>query len=210
MSRERTFPFEFESRKPVYFYPAQPELISGDVLEIGPGRGDLLLSESAQRPELRFVGVELNGFRFRKLSRRAAKRNLANVLLIKGNARIVIPRFFSGPTFEKIYVLFPDPWPKERHAFNRLLSIGFLQILTDILRPKGVIVVATDDAPYAEWVAANGAAIRSLSSGGIQEVDAGSILPSGEQTFFEELWREKGKRIYQLRFEKMLSGVSSG
>jgi tRNA (guanine-N7-)-methyltransferase len=199
MAKERTFPLEFEAQRPVYFHPAEPSEFAYDILEIGPGRGDLLLWCAANWPDKRLVGIELNGFRCRKLSRRIDKRGLTNVLLIKGNARIVVPRYFAAPTFERIYVLFPDPWPKERHAYQRLLSTEFLAVLADLLKPGGELVLATDWQPYADWVAANLAEIPQFINEGTPYVTGMGLLPNTEPTLFEQLWREEGREIFYLR-----------
>jgi len=135
----RTFPTAFESQKVLTFYPAKPEQIGGDILEIGPGRGDFLLSMAGQCPDKRFVAVELAKKRFYKLIPRIERRGLSNILLINGNAGLIIPELISAETFEKIYVLFPDPWPKRRHIPHRLMSISFIEHLTRILKPGGDI-----------------------------------------------------------------------
>ncbi|MEW6049713.1 MAG: hypothetical protein AB1644_01435 [Candidatus Zixiibacteriota bacterium] len=202
MAKERTFPLEFESQKPIYFHPAEPTTFDFDILEIGPGRGDLFLWCATNWPEKRLVGIELSGFRCKKLARRVEKRGLTNVLLIKGNARVVLPRYFDRPMFECIYVLFPDPWPKERHAFHRLLSVEFLHILGDRLKPDGQIVVATDWQPYADWVVANVGDIPSLCNEGTPYVSGMGLLPNNEPTRFEQMWRDEGRDIYYLRIRK--------
>lgn len=199
MAKERTFPLEFESQKPVYFHPGEPTDFAYDILEIGPGRGDLLLWCAATWPDKRLVGIELNGFRCRKLARRMDKRGLTNLLVIKGNARIVVPRYFSAPCFERIYVLFPDPWPKERHAFHRLLSVEFLGILADRLKNGGELVLATDWQPYADWVADNLTRVPQLINEGTPYVTGMGFLPNNEPTRFEQLWKDEGRAIFYLR-----------
>lgn len=203
MAKMRTFPLEWEAKKEIRYYPDPPGELTGHILEIGPGRGDLLLWYAATYPDKRIIGIELNAYRFRKLARRVEKRGLTNVVLIKANARIVAPKFFTAPKFERIYILFPDPWPKERHAFHRLLSAEYLEMLAKALKPGGEIILATDQKPYVDWVIDNVAQVRSLeNSGNPYSPDAGS-LPNGEPTLFEQKWREEGREIYYLRMKKV-------
>ncbi|MEW5993813.1 MAG: hypothetical protein AB1744_05385, partial [Candidatus Zixiibacteriota bacterium] len=88
----KQFPWEFEASKEILFYPDKPDKCAGDVLEVGPGRGDLLLSLASTFPEKRFVAVEVGKKRYYKLIPRMEKRDLHNILLIQGDARIVLPR----------------------------------------------------------------------------------------------------------------------
>ncbi|PWB71687.1 hypothetical protein C3F09_07475, partial [candidate division GN15 bacterium] len=140
--------------------------------------------------------------RYRKLIARAEKRGLTNIQLFRGNARIIIPRYFTSPCFERIYVLFPDPWPKPRHAFHRLLSVEFLRQLANLLKSSGDIVLATDWQPYADWVVENVVQVEGLRNTGSPYSEEANLNPSGEQTFFEKLWRSKGREIYFVRIER--------
>jgi len=199
MAKEKTFPLEFESRKPILFYPRPLEDVTGDILEIGPGRGDLLLWMAANFPDKRFVAIEMMLKRYRKLITRAEKRNLTNITLLRGNARIIVPKHFSSPTFERIYVLFPDPWPKPRHLYQRLLSMEFLNRLAGILKQSGDIVFATDWQPYADWVLENVSHVPTLKNMGNPYSEESSLNPSGEPTWFEKKWREEGRPIFFIR-----------
>jgi tRNA (guanine-N7-)-methyltransferase len=202
MTKVRTFPLEWESKKQIHYYPSEPTEYTGDILEIGPGRGDLLLWYAENFREKKVVGIELDGYRYKKLARRAEKRGLTNVLLMKANARIAVPRFFSAPTFERIYVLFPDPWPKERHAFHRLLSVEYLSILVAALKPGGEIIVATDQKPYIDWVIDNASHLASLENLGNPYSPDAALLPNGQPTWFEQKWRDEGRAIYYLRLKR--------
>lgn len=206
MAKARAFPQEFESGKPVYFYPPEPASFAGDILEIGPGRGDVLLWFAQQFPQQRMVGIELNGWRFKKLSRRAEKRGLTNVLLVKGNARIVIPRYFSNSRFSRIFVLFPDPWPKDRHAFHRLLTVEFLHTLSGILADNGQIVLATDEQFYADWAVENLRQVPSLVSTSSPYATKACLAPYTDTTLFEEIWTKAGKGIYYVEMRRAEKG----
>lgn len=148
----RKVPLDYRASQPIDFYPSKPERIEADILEIGPGRGDFLMTTAQQHPELRFVAVELGKKRHAKLIERSQKRNLQNVLLILSDARVALPKFFDAATVSSVVVLFPDPWPKRRHAFNRLLQPDFLIEIARVLRPGGHLYVKSDVEAYLMWV----------------------------------------------------------
>ena len=200
----KSFPWEFESKKEILFYPEKPDAFDGDILEIGPGRGDLLLSLAALFSTKKFVAVEVGKKRYYKLIPRIEKKELVNILLIQGDARIILPRYFDEETFEKIYVLFPDPWPKKRHALKRLLTTEFIRLLAKLLKVEGDLIIATDVRQYAEWVVENAEQVVTLKSMGSPFVDS-SVLDNYETTFFETKWREEGRAIYYLWYRRCSS-----
>jgi tRNA (guanine-N7-)-methyltransferase len=197
----KSFPWEFESKKEVLFYPEKPLKLEGDILEVGPGRGDLLLLQATSYPKKKYVAVELGRKRYFKLIPRIERRQLHNILLIQGDARIVLPRYFSNETFEKVYILFPDPWPKKRHAMKRLLSVEFISLLAKLLKSAGDLIVATDVKPYADWVVENAEQVTLLQNLGSPFVD-NSVIENYETTFFEAKWREEGRTIYYLWYQR--------
>jgi len=198
----KQFPLEHESKKKVLFYPRKPDIFEGDILEIGPGRGDFLLSAAEQLPDKKLVAVELGKKRYFKLIPRIEKKGLTNILLIHGNARIVLPKYFPPGSFEKIYVLFPDPWPKKRHYFHRLMSVEFVSLLTDCLKTGGHLFCATDFWPYADWVTDNFARVPSLKSMGRPCFTTIDHIDYYSPSFFEQKWRSEGRAIYYMRYRK--------
>jgi tRNA (guanine-N7-)-methyltransferase len=201
-SFQRIFPFEHEAKRTILYYPEEQAEISGDILEVGPGRGDLLLWLAGNYPEKRLVGIELGNKRYRKLIKRIERLGLTNVYLVRGNARIVVPKHFHTPSFERIYVLFPDPWPKNRHVFYRLLSTEYLLQLCDLLKPGGDIVLATDVQLYADWVIRNTEQVPALKNLGSPYSITYDLIPSGEQTYFEKKWRDEGRDIFYVHLMK--------
>lgn len=195
----KQFPYEFELKKPVAFYPEIPT--TGDILEIGPGRGDLLLSLARAQPTKKFIALEIGKQRYATIIRHVERLGLTNVSLICGDARVVLPRYFSENFFEKIIVLFPDPWPKDRHLFHRLLSIEFLWILSHQLKPGGELLFGTDSKPYAQWVIENLTSVTALSNA--LPSPFADNLPELPQTYFEKKWRAEKREIFFLKYRKL-------
>lgn len=199
----KTFPLDYESKKEILFYPDKPDNFEGDILEIGPGRGDFLLSAAEQNPDQKLVAIELGKRRYFKLIPRIEKKGLTNILLVHGNARIVLPRYFKPQTFAKIYVLFPDPWPKKRHYPNRLMSVEFITLLTECLRTGGDLLFATDFWPYADWVVDNVDEVPQLQSLGKPFFTTIEDIAYYSPSFFEKKWRDEGRAIYYMRYQKI-------
>jgi tRNA (guanine-N7-)-methyltransferase len=208
VAKPKTFPVEFESQRSAYFYPGEQSEVTGDILEIGPGNGELLLWHAANDPQKKFVGIEIALWRIRKMIRRIERESLGNVLLIRGNARILLPRYFVTPCFERVYVLFPDPWPKSRHSHQRLLSVEFLGRLAEILKPGGDIVLASDEQPYVDWTIENVSHVPELLLDGSPYYTGPRLIPSGDETWFERLWRNQGKDIFYARMVRRTTSAT--
>lgn len=197
----KLFPYDYEAGKEIQFYPDKPEVFDADVLEIGPGRGDLLMELATTQPKKKFVAVEIGKKRFYRLIPRLEKKEITNILLIRGDARVVVPRFFSEGTFERIFVLYPDPWPKDRHSFRRLLNTEMISLLSHHLKRDGDLVFASDVKIYADWVLENAAHVTSLKR---LEVKPGTLFPllATHPTYFEDKWVAAGKEMHYLWFVK--------
>lgn len=195
------FPWEFEEKKPILLYPEEANLSDGDILEIGPGRGDLLLAMASDLPDKQFIAIELGKKRFAKLINRRDNRRLDNIQLICADARIVLKKFYREAKFEKIYVLFPDPWPKFKHEPKRLLNRDFLSLLTKRLLPGGDLYMATDVHWYAEWAIDNADSIKEIENRGHPFTTA-EALYKYTPTFFEQKWRFEGRDIFYMHYRK--------
>ncbi|MEJ0058579.1 MAG: tRNA (guanosine(46)-N7)-methyltransferase TrmB [Terricaulis sp.] len=119
-------------------------------LEIGFGGGEHLVAQAAAHPDHRFIGVEpfLNGVG--SCLRHIEEAGAQNVRLHHGDARDVIARL-PDASLDRIYILFPDPWPKVRHWKRRLIQRDFIAELARVLKPGGDVRFATDWAHYAAW-----------------------------------------------------------
>ena len=107
----------------------------------------------------------------------------------------------------EVYVNFPDPWPKLRHAKHRLIRREFLDELSRIVKPGGRINLVTDDFPYASQM------LEELA----QTPNWKPVHPSPHYitdwpdfgpSYFADLWVKKGRTIYYLQYTSHDSRIS--
>lgn len=122
-------------------------------LEIGFGGGEHLAAQASANPNIGFLGCEpfINGAA--KLVTAIHEMPLRNVRVHVGDAGELIACLPAG-SISRIYLLYPDPWPKRRQRKRRFISDEMLTRLARILAPKGEIRFATDIDDYAGWVLA--------------------------------------------------------
>ena len=120
-------------------------------LEIGFGNGDHLLAQAVAHPATLCVGVDAYQSGFTLALRQAHENTIHNVRLVNADVGSLLEDFPEA-VFDKIFILFPDPWPKTRHHKRRLVSEHFLARLKRILKPSGFLVLATDHDHYAQQI----------------------------------------------------------
>ena len=117
-------------------------------LEIGFGGGEHLAEQAARHAGVLMLGAEpfMNGAA--SALRHIDERSLANVRLHIGDARELLAVLPDG-VLARIFILFPDPWPKARHHKRRLIQAETVAELARVLQPGGRLRFATDWADYA-------------------------------------------------------------
>jgi len=121
-------------------------------MEIGIGNGDALVTMAQQNPEVNFLGVEVHLPGVGHALGEVARCELTNVRLIRYDVLDLIEHFLLPASIDRVLIYFPDPWHKTRHHKRRLVNAKFLDMLTLLLRPEGLIHFATDWQPYARQV----------------------------------------------------------
>lgn len=146
-------------------------------LEIGFGNGDHLLAQAAAHPSTLCVGVDAYQSGFTLALRQAHENTIRNVRLANADVGSLLEEFPKA-FFDKIFILFPDPWPKTRHHKRRLVSEHFLARLKRILKPSGFLVLATDHDHYAQQIRE---AVEKTISGAWQPADPLIVTTSYQQ-----------------------------
>lgn len=121
-------------------------------LEIGSNRGRFIKGLCAGRPEVHFVGIEIKRNLCTTAAKRLKRHDLDNGQFFPADARQAVPILFGEERLQAVYVLFPDPWWKKRHAKRRILNSDFLELLHAHLIEGGHLIVKTDVPFYAQHV----------------------------------------------------------
>jgi tRNA (guanine-N7-)-methyltransferase len=158
-------------------------------LEIGFGGGEHLVHQAAANPGVGLVGCEpfVNGVA--KALAAIERAGVANVRLHPGDARDLI-ELLPPELISRVFVLYPDPWPKARHARRRFASRENLAALAPAMAPGAELWLATDIADYAEHALAEVAASPGWWAAG----DSGIPWDGWPGTRYEAKALEAGRR----------------
>ena len=118
-------------------------------LEIGFGGGEHMAAQAARAPDVLILGAEpfLNGVA--SAVRHIDEQGLTNVRLQDGDARELIARLPDG-CLDRVFILFPDPWPKTRHHKRRIVQPDMVADLARLMKPGGRLRFASDVADYVD------------------------------------------------------------
>ncbi|MCH7881596.1 MAG: tRNA (guanosine(46)-N7)-methyltransferase TrmB [Proteobacteria bacterium] len=148
---------------PLYAVDFQPSLINLAAitsgfealkLEIGFGSGEALISMAQNDPKSFYLGIEVHEAGVGRCLNSIHDCALTNVKLIKHDAIEVMQYMLPAQSLDRVFLFFPDPWPKKRHHKRRIVNRQFRDLLCGLLKPGACLHMATDWQDYAEYMAA--------------------------------------------------------
>jgi tRNA (guanine-N7-)-methyltransferase len=171
-------------------------------LEIGFGAGENLIAQAKANPDVGIIGCEpfLNGVVAALAG--AEREQLANVRVRRGDAQSLIE---AAPDayFSRVFLLYPDPWPKRRHHKRRVVSGAMIEALARVMGKGAELRFVTDVDDYAGWTLA-----RLLGSPYFRWVatradDWRRPWPAWRPTRYEAKARKEGRRSVYLTFVRL-------
>ncbi len=127
-------------------------------LEVGFGGGEHAIAQVRAHPEVALIACEVfeNGIcsLLSALVPEGGEAEAplpANLRLWAEDARILLHTLPDG-CLDRLFLMFPDPWPKMRHARRRFVHPAHLPLLARVLKPGAEWRVASDDPTYQAWV----------------------------------------------------------
>lgn len=183
---------------------SHPSLFGNDQplhVEYCSGNGAWIAEKAKLNPSINWLAVEQKIGRGKQIFNKIHKEDLKNLIVLVGEGEESTRCFFPEGSLTEVYVNFPDPWPKRRHAKNRIVNPRFVQEMLRVLKTGGKITLVTDDIPYSEEMISTVLAFNEFVS----------IFPEPYYdknpedyggSYFHSLWLSKGKEIRLHSFQK--------
>ena len=179
-------------------FPNAPDAVW---FEVGFGGGEHLARQAINHPDIGFIGCEpfINGVA--SLLAKIDGEKIENIRILMDDARLVLGRLTQA-SLDRVFVLFPDPWPKTRHARRRFIGPQTLDSLAHAMKDGAQLRVASDDRGYQRWALCALLAHPDFQWMA-QTADDWRIRPSDQPpTRYEEKARARGAAPAFLIFER--------
>jgi tRNA (guanine-N7-)-methyltransferase len=169
---------------------------AGEVwLEIGFGGGEHLAHQAELHPDANFIGAEPFRNGVAKLLALIEEKSLANIRIHDDDVRYLLEKLPSA-SLSRIYVLYPDPWPKKRHHERRIVNAETLKQFHTLLKPDGMLLFASDIADYVEWTLRE---VREHGGFGLAD-NLSEPFENWFQTRYETKAKREGRETQYLTF----------
>lgn len=170
-------------------------------IEFCSGNGEWIIRMAKENPDLNWIAVERQFKRVRKIWSKMKNDQIKNLLIICGNAEDYCEHYLQPGDISKIYINFPDPWPKDRHAKHRLLQDGFASQMGEVAGEGCEVFIVTDDVVYSEQI------IRVMNQNSYWESAYDepyytTHVDGYGSSFFRRLWEGQGKETRFMKFTK--------
>ena len=192
--------FQAAMDAPASPFPSPTTIPTSNIwLEIGFGGAEHLIWQAEHHPDVGLIGCEPFEEGVVKALTAIEERRLANVRLYADDARTIL-RWLPPASISRIFVLFPDPWPKRKHTKRRLINPATVDLLAGVMKPGGELRIGTDIGDYVRTL------LIALASHPAFEWQAACpadwrIRPEDwPQTRYEQKALREGRRGYFFRF----------
>ena len=158
--------------------------------DMGCGKGRFTVELARRHPDRLILCNDLISERLRIVERRAARAGLENLRALRATSLALASYQLPPHCLDRVHLLCPDPWPKDKHQVKRLVTSDFLCRLPRILKVGGILHASTDHAPYfEEW-------LRLIGHLDLFEPAPGAADDMADvKTEFERLWNGQGKEV---------------
>lgn len=175
-------------------------------LEIGAGSGDFFVTLAGKYPEISFVPIERCRERCRTLLKRSERAGYANLLPVRGNAIPLLLKSIPTASIERLFILYPCPYPKNSQKKHRWYLHPAMPHLVRVLKPGGVLVWTSDQKFYideAHKISSQVFALKTLYWGSLAPNPYNGLehFPNG-RTKFEQTFLAQGFPAYELVVSK--------
>lgn len=170
------------------------------VLELACGKGEYSVGLAKVFPNKNFIGIDIKGDRISRGSKNALDAGLSNVAFLRTPINY-LEEFFDEDEVDEIWIIHPDPQPRDKEEKKRLTFPKFLELYKKILKNGGKLNLKTDNHPLYLY------SIETLQKAGYQLVSHTEDLYNSElneehfgiETHYEKLFVSKGFKINYIK-----------
>ena len=171
-------------------------------LEVACGRGEYSIGLAKEDANANFIGIDIKGERIWKGSTIAKEASLDNIGFLRANI-LELESHFASQEVDDLWIVFPDPMPKDRHEKRRLTHPRFIELYKTVLKHDGWCRLKTDSTELYEYtheVITARSDIKDLIF--TDDLYNSDLLGEhkGIKTRYEKKFREKGENIKYLKF----------
>lgn len=164
-------------------------------LELGCGKGRFTCEQALREPDVLLLALEKVPDAMVVAMERVVEQGIPNVRFLDRDAEL-LPEMFAPGEISRLYINFPDPWPKKKQFKRRLTAPGFQKLYFDLLPPGGEVWLKTDNVMLYEW------SLEQFQNCGwtLKEVtrDLHEHGIQGVMTDYEAKFHEQGVKINRL------------
>ncbi|MFI5401141.1 MAG: tRNA (guanine(46)-N(7))-methyltransferase TrmB [SAR324 cluster bacterium] len=184
-------------------------------VDLGCGSGNFLVQLAAAHSDRHYVGFELRYKRLVKSARKLERQGCANAWLLREAAER-FGDYFAPASVDRVYVNFPDPWPRRSQWKKRLIGKAFLEELQRVLKPDGELRLKTDHSGYflhalqlildrPGWRLSQFANDLHRGIPRVQQChgDTPRLIPQNVETEFEQLFLSKRQPVHFMAVQKV-------
>lgn len=169
------------------------------VLELGCGKGEYTVGQARICPNKNFIGMDIKGTRMWSGATDAIENKLENVAFVRTQIEL-LEHFFDTNEVSEIWITFPNPQMKKVN--KRLTSCRFMKKYSKILKQHATIHVKTDSNflyTYTKAMIEENQIEMLFDTNNLYQSEIKDEILS-IQTFYEELWLNRGVNIKYLKF----------
>jgi tRNA (guanine-N7-)-methyltransferase len=177
-------------------------------VEVGSGKGLFLANAAPARPDVDFLGIEVEGKYAAHTAGKLARDELANARVLHGDAQRFFAEWLPDNSVAAVHVYFPDPWWKKRHRKRRVLNERFLKQVDRVLLVGGILHFWTDVEEYFQ----TSLEMIAEQTGLAGPFDVPELPPAHDldyRTHFERRVRQAGEPVYRSEFKKQSAALNA-
>lgn len=148
--KRKKYKFALFTNSPLCYEYDEWSKATADIVEIGAGTGLFGTALARNEPAKKVVALDVKADRLIKGATQATAEQLENIQFLRARAD-QLTDLLNSHSVEKLWITFPDPFPRDRSQKRRLTSPKFLALYKEVLKPGGALYFKTDAHDLFEW-----------------------------------------------------------